>query len=74
MPAGDDGRDTATASEATDVTEKVGTAFLTEEGTEDEAAIETGKASDSGSDFDYSSSQQSHQSLVYSSSQPRSRQ
>ena len=49
---GDVGGDSVMASEATDVTEEVGTAFLALEEMEEEA-IETGKASSSGSDFDW---------------------
>ena len=53
MPAGNDGEDLAMASEATDVMEEVGTALLTEEETKEKAEIESGKASDSGSEFDW---------------------
>ena len=52
VPAGEDSGDPAMASEMADVTEEVGMALLTEEETEEDAAIESGKASNSSSDFD----------------------
>ena len=53
VPLGDDGGNLATASEATDVTEEVGTALLTEKETKEDAAIESGKACDLDSDLDW---------------------